>query len=659
MRHIFIIIICFLFLNIIKGQGQNATWYKDIAQIMQNNCVECHRVGGIAPFPLETYNDVINQNWIIPHVLTTGEMPPWPPDTTYQRYLNERLLSQDKINTVIDWIQDGMPLGVQSSNNCFPQFDNDPLLGLPDLKLTIPTYTSHATATSDDYVCFAIPTGLSNDRFIKAVEIIPGNPEIVHHVLVYIDETNTYQTDTSGTCMGPTSGSMLAAYAPGSTPRIFPNGIGTNMGVELPANSSIVVAMHYPEGTFGQQDSTSINIHFYPSNATGIREVVNQVVATDFGFCIQANTVDTVFQQNNLGIPVNMSLLDVFPHSHLIGKSWLVYALDPNQDTIKAIRINNWDFEWQDFYQFKNIVKIPPNSTINALATYDNTAQNPFNPNFPPQDICAGLNTNDEMFVVFASFTPYYPGDENLDLAAAFEEFNPTISLNVSNNLCEGDTAELSLNTNFSSYLWCPTGETTSSINVTSSGNYSVQVTNSNGSVISSNVLHLDFNSNPSIPTISLIGSNLQSSVSQNYQWYLNGNPISGANSQTFTPQVSGDYAVEVTNNNGCSNISDVFNYSVSSISNENHYSNIFPNPFKDKIFYEFVSNAGLRINIQLTDLVGNIILNQNYILDNSGYNKIKIELDKNVLSKLNTGLYSLSISSDLHKEYQKMFFIE
>ena len=656
-RGFFIIIFYFFIAQVFS---QTATWYNDVAPIVQNNCVECHRIGGIAPFPLETYNDVVNQNWIIPHVLTTGEMPPWPPDTNYQRYLNERLLSQDKIDTIVNWIQDGMPLGVQNTNNCFPQFNNDLLLGPPDLQLTIPTYTSHATSNSDDYVCFAIPTGMSSDRFVKAVEIIPGNPEIVHHVLVYIDETATYQTDTSGTCMGPTSGSMLAGYAPGSTPRIFPNGLGTDMGVKLPANSNIVVAMHYPEGTLGQQDSTSINIHFYPNNITGVREISNQVVAVDFNFCIQANTIDTVFQQNQIPIPINMSLLDVFPHSHLIGKSWLVYGLDTNQDTIKAIKINNWDFEWQDFYQFENIIKLPPNSSIHALATYDNTAQNPFNPNSPPQDICAGLNTIDEMFVVFASFTPYFPGDENLDLASMFEEFNPHISVNGgSDDLCQGDTVVLSLNTNFSSYLWCPTGETTSTISASNSDNYSVQVTNSNGSILHSNVINLNFNSIPSVPIISLNGSVLESSQADYYQWYLNGSSISGANSQTLSPQISGDYIVETINIAGCSSFSSIFNFSVNSVYNIGSEANIFPNPFYDKIFYEFISNTKSMLNVKLTDLVGNVIFVKNYVIDEAGYHKIKIELDQYILENLNSGLYSLSIVGDNYKEYKKMLFVD
>jgi hypothetical protein len=126
--------------------------------------------------------------------------------------------------------------------------------------------------------------------------------------------------------------------------------------------------------------------------------------------------VEAEFPISGNGLPANISILSVFPHMHLLGKTMKVYGLKPNNDTLKLIQIPHWDFHWQDFYFFKNIQVAPAGTSLHAQGLYDNTATNVHNPNNPPQTVTFGLNTSDEMFLVYFHYMPYQLGDENYDM---------------------------------------------------------------------------------------------------------------------------------------------------------------------------------------------------------------------------------------------------
>jgi hypothetical protein len=200
---------------------------------------------------------------------------------------------------------------------------------------------------------------------------------------------------------------------------VFPNG-AVNMGVGVPPGSNIVLAMHYPEGSAGMLDSTRVNIEFYPIGTPNIKEVYAAPVILKYPFTIQANDTPTLTDQFHIpGIPgvTDITAIGVFPHMHLLGKSIESYIITPANDTIQTVRINQWDFEWQDFYRFKRPLRIPGGSTVHAVAKYDNTRNNPHNPHNPPHTVHAGLNTTDEMFIVYYQFLKeYQAGWEQIDL---------------------------------------------------------------------------------------------------------------------------------------------------------------------------------------------------------------------------------------------------
>ena len=406
-------ILIFLFSFPLILSAQTPTYSEDIAPIIYNKCLQCHHSGGIAPLSLETYADAISNAGMIQHVTSSGEMPPWLPDTLFQDYAYENTLDINEISIILDWVLNGVPIGDTSLLPPFPSFSNTSNLGPADLEIQIPTYSSNANTNSDDYVCFSIPSGLTQDRKVRAIEVIPGNIQIVHHVLVSIDEYGSSSTSINPNCMAP-QGDQVVSYVPGSVPLEFPMDSLNKFGVEIPAYSNVVLGMHYPEGSFGQIDSTKVKFYFYPQN-TNIRVInteylINEGLPPDPPFFLPPNQI-TQMSSSYGPIMNDISLMSIFPHMHLLGKQMLCYAVTPTNDTINLIRINKWDFEWQGTYLFKKFLKIPAGSIIYASGSYDNTASIS-NPN--PVLVQSGLNTQDEMFVFIFQFLDYQQGDENI-----------------------------------------------------------------------------------------------------------------------------------------------------------------------------------------------------------------------------------------------------
>ena len=408
------------------AKAQTPAWSDNVAALVFDKCGTCHHPGGIAPFSLLTYTNAFAFKTQIQTYVVNKQMPPWPPNDNYSDFAHKRSLTQAQIDLINDWVNAGAPEGNSANTPPAPTYNQGSFIANPDLVLYAPVYASKATAGHDDYVCFSVPTGLVNGKKIRAIEVVPGNPSIVHHCLVYNDPAGTSVTDTTGNCAGPTTG-HIAGYAPGEFPTIFPNGQGVKMGVELAAGSKLVLAMHYPQGSTGIVDSTKIHLFFYDDTVTNIRTVMADPILQDFGFCINANTVETVLDvfPPSFPMPYDATLFSVFPHAHLLGQEFLVYAIKANGDTIPIIHVPQWNFEWQGFYVFKNPIKLPIGSRLYGGASYDNTTNNQFNPNQPPQNICAGLNTTDEMFIVYFQYLAYQVGDELLDMDSLTTPPNP------------------------------------------------------------------------------------------------------------------------------------------------------------------------------------------------------------------------------------------
>lgn len=343
-------------------------------------------------------------------------MPPWIADSEYQQYAHERVLTTSEIDAISNWVQNGSPEGDKTKTPPPPVFSAKGYIDKsPDLELKAPVYASKATNDGDDYVCFSIPSTLTKNKRIRAFEIIPGNHNIVHHALVYLDPFGNYPTDTSGSvCTGPSNG-LIGGYVPGSPPTVFPsNGSDFNLGFTMFSGSNVVLAMHYPEGSLGMVDSTIIRFWFYDDVVT-VRPLLTNSLIENWQFVLPANKITPVKANMNVGNQ-DFSVVSVFPHMHLLGKSIESFAVTPANDTLPFVNVPNWDFEWQEFLFFKNIIKVPKGTTIYGSGSYDNTTANEHNPKNPPVTVLPGLNTTDEMFLIFFHYLPYVAGDENRDI---------------------------------------------------------------------------------------------------------------------------------------------------------------------------------------------------------------------------------------------------
>lgn len=354
-------------------------------------------------------------------------MPPWKPDKSYSRLMDENELSDAEIQLIEDWVYGGMPEGDPSLTPPLPQFSDGSQIGEPDLVLSFSQAYTHQGNNEDQYQIMVLPTGLTEDRVLKAMEMRPGNTRIVHHALFALDTTGQGQAMDAASAeygyeafggFGVTTVDNYPGYVPGLTPRVYPEGIGQIMY----KNSDLLVQVHYAPISADETDSSTVNLFFADSTEVINRYVKRQLMLpfggtlTNGPFIIPADQVKTFHGVWNVSNKI--SLLGLAPHMHYLGKDWTVFAVTPSNDTINLIRINDWDFNWQGSYMFPRFIVLEPGTQVHASATYDNTVDNPYNPHNPPQMVTWGEGTEDEMYYLPFVYVPYESGDENI----VFEE---------------------------------------------------------------------------------------------------------------------------------------------------------------------------------------------------------------------------------------------
>ena len=419
-----------LFLIIVGNSFGQAT-YGDVAPIFYNRCTNCHNHishGASLLNYTETKANLSN----IQKYLTTGYMTPWPPDTTYTRFIHERHITTTEKNAILNWIASGAIKGDTSLIQPPPVYTRYQINATPDLELTIPTFTSNAS-TTDSYICFSLPTGLVQDRVIRAFEVTAGNAPIVHHIIVNVDTTGTVTSNLSGNCFTSLGDFSIGGYAPRADPCVFPNIPGCKMGINLKAGSNIILQVHYPAGTAGKIDSTKIRLYFYPVGTTNIRRVYAKTLLVNNSLNIPADSIKTFSAIHHISNPI--SIFSSFPHSHHLATHILNYAYKPG-DTIPLIRINKWDFDFQSFYTYRKLVKVPAGYNLYASHVFDNTTNNPNNPNTPPITVVSGNSSTDEMLHDAFQWLNYQKGDEliNIDSILAADPLLTDIKQNTIQN---------------------------------------------------------------------------------------------------------------------------------------------------------------------------------------------------------------------------------
>jgi peroxiredoxin len=383
------------------------TYCKDVAPIIQQNCQECHRPGQVGPFPLETYDQARKRASDIAAVVDDRLMPPWKASPHVgPKFRDVRTLSEQEIATIVAWADSDAPEGNPADLPTPPKFSDEWELGTPDLILDTGADFEVPATGEDIYRCFVVPTGLTEDKYVSAVEFKAGNRSVVHHLLAYVDvsgkarERDNADPGPGYSCFGgpgdPIHGG-LGGWAPGNRPTHLPDGVGRS----LPGKSDVIIQVHYHPRGKAETDRSKIGIHF-------ARKPVKQTL--HWSVVINPELVLPPGQSNievkaAWEAPVDVIAYNVAPHMHLLGHDMQISVKFPDGRVQDLIRIDEWDFNWQYTYQFEKPIDIPKGSLVYLVSHFDNSSANPRNPNHPPKEVKWGEATTDEMCIGFLGVT--------------------------------------------------------------------------------------------------------------------------------------------------------------------------------------------------------------------------------------------------------------
>lgn len=386
-----------------EPQATGVTYHNRISRIVQDNCLECHRPGGVAPFSLATYRDVVGNATMIRSVVSDGLMPPWfaePVKGEEHAWANDRSLSEADRNDLISWLKSDRPAGNREDAPVAREFRSEWSIGEPDTVIALPRRVAVKATGQMSYVNLMVKTDFREDRWVTATEIRPTFPEVVHHVLVFVipkeDVANRKRRDLNREDRG-----FLAAYVPGNTHRVW----GEGFAKHLPAGATLHFQVHYtPNGT-AVRDQTRLGLNFAkekPAKVVRIASLSNHKISIPPRASNHA-------ERKRLYIPQDVEVMSFLPHMHLRGKAFRYDLLDPDGRRSTLLDVPEYDFNWQLQYRYVKPRRIAAGSTIEAIAWYDNSADNPANPN-PNQTVRWGDQTDEEMLVGYVEY--YVPGTQ-------------------------------------------------------------------------------------------------------------------------------------------------------------------------------------------------------------------------------------------------------
>ena len=371
------------------GGANNAdqpTYVHDIAPILHNNCSGCHKPDDIAPMALRTYDEVRPWAKSIAKAVKNRDMPPWDADPGFGPFTNDSSLSQDEIDVVTRWVEAGAPRGDGDEPVWeAPEKFGDWKLGEPDWVYEFDSFDVAADGP-DQFKVIPIPTGFEEDRWIKAVEVLPGDASVVHHFILWrANEDNTAQD------------AWLSAWAAGAAPSEFPE----TTARLLPKGRNLLGDFHYHPTGDAASDKTRIGVHFADPEEIE-KEFVNLWVL-NASFNIPAGDSNYEAKASYV-FPQDVSIRSLTPHMHYRGKDMKYTAVFPDGTSRELLSVSRYDFNWQTNYDFEEPVDVPAGTKIEVIAHWDNSTDNPHNPD-ATVDVSWGVESEDEMLIGFVDYT--------------------------------------------------------------------------------------------------------------------------------------------------------------------------------------------------------------------------------------------------------------
>ena len=380
------------------SNASKVTFSKDIAPILFNNCVACHRPGEIAPMSLLTYKEVRPWAKSIRERVIDRSMPPWSADPKYGHWANDPRLSEQQINTIVEWVNAGAPKGDDKDLPPVPTFTEGWTIGTPDVVLQMTEeYTVPADGTIP-YLYFSMPTGFTEDKWIQAMEIRPGNRKVVHHVIAYAQDGNVKDIAAGGGEGDLRRGGRvhLGGITPNKTGIVY--GPGTARLIKK--GSNIVFQMHYTTNGEVTKDRTKIGFVF--AKEPGKKSLMTGN-AINGRFVIPAGAGNHEVKASKT-FDEDVLITSFMPHMHVRGKSFTYTAVYPDGRSEILLDVPKYDFNWQHTYIPKQPIPLPKGTRLDCVAHFDNSEKNKFNPD-PSKEVRWGDQTWEEMMIGWFTYT--------------------------------------------------------------------------------------------------------------------------------------------------------------------------------------------------------------------------------------------------------------
>jgi Flp pilus assembly protein TadD len=400
---------------------------------MFRSCAACHRPGEAAPFSLLTYSDAKKHARQIVDVTRSRAMPPWLPEPQPLKFADELRLSDAEIKLIAGWVDKGAVEGNPADLPPPPKFVEGWQLGTPDLVLTATKPLTLPPQGTDTYWNFIFPVPIQDTRWVKAVEIRPGDKQYVHHANILVDRAGALRKREAepGAGFGGMEiriesqvfdpDSHLLFWKPGTLPYVEPEG----MALRLDKGTDLVLNTHLQPSGKPEVIQPSIGLYFTSHPATKVPMLLQ--LENDVKLYIPPGEKNFLVS-DDFTLPVDVDLLAIYPHAHYLGKDIQAFAMLPNGTKKTLIHIPQWNLNWQAVYRYAQPVRLPKGSTVSLRYTYDNSEDNPLNPNHPPARVAGGNRASDEMCHLWLQVLPvnFDPaeGDPRMALQDALARHN-------------------------------------------------------------------------------------------------------------------------------------------------------------------------------------------------------------------------------------------
>jgi mono/diheme cytochrome c family protein len=376
------------------------TYTKNIATILNERCVECHRQGEVAPMPFTSYKEVRPWAKAIKERVVTGKMPPWLADPAHGQFKNDRRLSKQEIEAITGWVAAGAPEGNPADLPPPPQFEVGWNIGKPDQIFDIGTDFEVPAEGTVKYQYFRVPTHFTEDKWVEAAEIRPDKRDVVHHIIVFIQEPNA-QGNSRG---GGEGGSLLVGWAPGDPAMKLEPGIARL----VKAGSNLLFQVHYTTNGKSVKDRSFIGVK-YAGAPPAHRAMTGR--ALNFGFRIPPGAPNHEVK-SSWTAKQDVEIVGFMPHMHVRGKDFKYTVVYPDGKEEVLLSVPKYDFNWQLAYELKEPLKLPKGARIDCVAHFDNSPNNPYNPD-PTKEVRWGDQTWEEMMIGWFTYkVPVEPAQQ-------------------------------------------------------------------------------------------------------------------------------------------------------------------------------------------------------------------------------------------------------